>query len=147
VSRLVVSSDVATLDSLYQAQKRNMQNSPEQRKFLSISQSDTPGQSSLPRPAEGVENVIEVACSAGWLKEHIVHLAGSDATVSCASCALDACSWVHFACHGIQDPLLGTKCVFALHDGGFELGLIASQRLSMVQFAFSCRFGIERSPG
>jgi CHAT domain-containing protein/tetratricopeptide (TPR) repeat protein len=136
VSRLVVSSYVTTLDSLYQAQKRNMQNSPGQRKFLSISQPDTPGQSSLPRSAEEVEKVIEVACSAGWPKEHIIHLTGSDATVSRTSCALDACSWAHFACHGIQDPLLGTKSAFALHDGGLELGLIASKRLSMVQFAF-----------
>jgi CHAT domain-containing protein len=45
------------------------------------------------------------------------------------------------ACHGFQDPKLGIKSAFALHDGHLELTKIASKRLSNGQFAFlsACR--------
>jgi CHAT domain-containing protein len=50
--------------------------------------------------------------------------------------ALDSCSWVHFACHGYQDSILGMKSAFSLYDGHLELSKIASKRLSTGQFAF-----------
>ena len=104
-------------------------------KLLALSQSHTPGQEHLLLATEEVDSVINVASSAGWLKEDIVNLSGPDATVDCVSGALDLCSWVHFACHGMQFQTLGMNSAFALHDGGLELNQITLQRLSG-QFAF-----------
>jgi len=66
--------------------------------------------------------VIEVARSAGWPEEDILHLDGLDATINRVLRELDSSSWIHLACHGSQDPAIGTKSAFALHDGHLELG-------------------------
>jgi len=95
--------------------------------------------------------VVQIAISAGWPADNVVHLHDLNATVHCVSGALDTSSWVHFACHGSQDPALGTKSAFALHDGHLELGQIASKRLSTGQFVFlsACHAaaGLKKLPG
>jgi len=95
--------------------------------------------------------VVQVFCSSGWPQENIVWLHGLEATVNAVSNALDLCSWVHLACHGFQDPLLGMKSSFALSDGCLELGEIVSKRLSTGQFAFlsACHTasGLNNLPG
>jgi CHAT domain-containing protein len=95
---------------------------------------------------EEVDYIVQVFSSSGWLEENIVCLRGSEATMDCVSNALDTCSWVHFACHAIQDPPS-----FLLHDGHLRLSEIASKRLSMGQFAFlsACHAaaGITMLPG
>jgi len=136
VSRLVISSYVTTLQSLFQAQKKNRPVSQEQQKLLSVSQPTTPGQIFLPQTMEEVDHVTQVFRSSGWPDKHIICLQGAEATVDNVSCGLDSCSWVHFACHGSQDPVRGLKSAFLLHDGPLELGEIASKRLSIGQFAF-----------
>jgi hypothetical protein len=135
VSHIVISSYMTTLQSLFKA-KKPAQHSLAEQKFLSISQHNTPNQSSLPRSMEEVEKVVQVLSSAGWSEKDIVSLNGLDATVDRVSAALDVCSWVHFACHGMQHPSLGMKSGFALQDGNLELGQIASKRLTTGQFAF-----------
>ena len=65
--------------------------------------------------------------SAGWSEKNIDCLDDSDTTMLGISDAMNPCSWVHFACHRLQDPLLGMKNAFALNDGGLELGHIASK--------------------
>ena len=136
ISRMMISSYVTTLDSLFQAQSTNKQAASTGRsKLLALSQPKTPGHCPLPQSTPEVLRVVEAAQSAGWVREDIVHLDGSDATVDRVLDALDSCSWAHFACHGSQDPILGTKSAFALEDGCLELGQIASKQLSG-QFAF-----------
>jgi CHAT domain-containing protein len=151
VSQLVISSQVTTLGSLWELQKKNGLVVKGQQKFLSISQSDTPGKSSLPQATEEVNEVTKMFRSSGWSEEDISCLHGSEATVDRVSCSLDSCSWAHFACHGSQDPMLGTKSAFSLHDGHLELSEIASKRLSSGQFAFlsACHAasGIHHLPG
>ena len=136
VSRLVISSYITTLQSLFRVQKTNGSASKGQRKLLSISQPETPGQCVLPQTVGEVDKVAQVFISSGWSKEDIVCLNGSEATVDRVSCALNSCSWVHLACHGYQHPILGLKSAFALHDGHLELHEIASKRLSNGKFAF-----------
>ncbi|KIM78471.1 hypothetical protein PILCRDRAFT_11178 [Piloderma croceum F 1598] len=157
VSRLVISSYVTSLNSLLQAQKRHRQDTAmHSLKFLAISQPNTPNLPVLPQSIAEVDKLIKAvhvaavrsdACS----KQDIMHLDSSDATVNRVSAALDSCSWVHFACHGFQDPVLGMKSAFALHDGPLELGEIASKRLSSGQFAFlsACHAasGLKELPG
>jgi tetratricopeptide (TPR) repeat protein len=152
VSRLAISSYVTTLGSLWELRKKlNGPVAKGQQKFLSISQSDTPGESSLPQTTEEVDEVLGMFRSSGWPEEHISCLQGSDATVDSVSCVLDSCSWAHFACHGYQDPMLGMKSAFLLHDGHLGLSKIASKRLSSGQFAFlsACHAaaGIHHLPG
>ena len=136
VSRLVISSYVTTLGSLLQARKKNASAVKLQQKFLSISQSETPGESALPRTTEEVGAVAEVFRSSGWPEDDIISLHGSEATVDHVSHALDTCSWVHFACHGSQDNKLGMQSGFSLHDGDLKLSEIAPKKLSAGQFAF-----------
>jgi hypothetical protein len=157
VSRLVVSSYVTSLDSLLQAQKRHRQDSGmHSLKLLAVSQPNTPNLPVLPQSIAEVDKLVEAVHLAAvrsdtCSKEDIMHLDGSDATVNRVSVALDSCSWVHFACHGFQDPVLGMKSAFALHDGRLELGEIASKRLSNGQFAFlsACHAasGLKELPG
>jgi hypothetical protein len=136
VSRLVVSSYVTTLQSLFQAQKQKKPISERQQKLLSVSQVATPGQISLPNTIEEVDELARILHSSGWPEGDIICLRGSDATVERVSHTLDSCSWIHFACHGYQDPIQGMKSAFALHDGHLKLHEIASKRLSTGQFAF-----------
>ena len=136
VSRIVISSYVPTLESLFRAKQKSLLGSVGAPKFLTISQPNTPGQSSLPRATAEAETVVGVVSMAGWLKEDIVPLNGLDATVDCVSVALDSCSYAHFACHGIQHPTFGIRSAFALQDGNLELGQIVSKRLTNAQFAF-----------
>ncbi|KIM91726.1 hypothetical protein PILCRDRAFT_811016 [Piloderma croceum F 1598] len=150
VGHIIISSYVTTLSNLFQAWTASTPASTRQLKLLAISQPDTPGQRAIPKSTQEVQRVIEAARSAGWAQEDIVHLHGIDASVDCVSDALETCAWVHFACHGSQDPIMGTKSAFALHDGQLELGQIASKRLSG-QFAFlsACHAasGLKELPG
>jgi CHAT domain-containing protein len=84
-----------------------------------------------------VENLVQVTSSAGWLEENILSLNGLDATVDNVLAGLASCSWAHFSCHGIQQPVLGMKSAFFLQDGNLDLSQIASRRLTVAQFAFS----------
>ena len=136
VSRLVISSYVTALHSLFQAKKKYVPVSKEQQKLLCVSQPGTPGQNALPTTMEEVDEVVRMFYSSGWSKENIVCLRGSEAMVDAVSMALNSCSCVHLACHGFQDPKLGMKSAFALHDGPLELSEIASKKLLDRQFAF-----------
>jgi CHAT domain-containing protein len=105
-------------------------------RLLTVSQQNTPNQCPLPRSTEEVKRVAGMVSSAGWCEDHIVSLNDADATVLEVSEALDQCSWVHFACHGLQDPTSGMKSAFALYDGSLELAHLASKRLTHGRFAF-----------
>ena len=98
VSRLIVSSYVTTLGSLFHAQIKNTLGT-ERPTFLAISQPETPDHSPLPCSTEEVENIVGLARSVGWSENNFLHLTGADATVCRASRAMNSCSWVHFACH------------------------------------------------
>jgi CHAT domain-containing protein len=142
---------VTTLGSHCQAQNKYRQISKGQNKLLTISQPATPGQSSLPKTMEEVDEVALVFRSSGWSEQNIVCLQGSEATINAISSALDLCSWVHFACHASQDPKLGMKSAFSVHDGQLELSEIAMKKLSSGQFAFlsACQAasGLKDLPG
>ncbi|KIM83489.1 hypothetical protein PILCRDRAFT_69143 [Piloderma croceum F 1598] len=151
ISRMVISSYVTTLDSLFKAQQKFIQGSVGRQRLMAISQPNTPGQNPIPQCTQEVQSIIKGASSVGWMLEDIVALHGPDATVERVLTALDTCSWAHFACHGSQDPVLGMKSAFALHDGHLELGQIVSKQLSVGQFAFlsACyaASGLKELPG
>jgi CHAT domain-containing protein len=135
VSRLVISSYTTTLASLVQARKKTaLQEGPQQ--FLLVSHPGTQEQGLLPHTLLEVERVLEVVRSAGELSNADVHLHGPGATVAKVLSSLESCSWVHFACHGVQDVTSGVKSSFLFHDGDLTLDRIASLRVLRGQFAF-----------
>jgi CHAT domain-containing protein len=142
VSKLFVSSYVTSLSSLLQTQKRSKQVAISGLKLLAISQPNTPGLHPLPQSIVEVKRLVDAAHlaavnSVGSSQPDILHLNGSDATITRVLGTLDSFSWVHFACHGYQHPTFGMKSAFALHDGQLELGEIASKNLpNSAQFAF-----------
>jgi CHAT domain-containing protein len=156
VSQLIISSYVTSLNSLLRAWKRHRQGAVDGPKLLAVSQPNTPNLPPLPQSIVEVEKLVEAVHLAaarfdGFSKEDMMHLDRSDATISRVLGALDSCSWVHFACHGFQDPVIGMNSAFALHDGQLELSEIASKRLSKGQFAFlsACHAasGLKELPG
>jgi tetratricopeptide (TPR) repeat protein len=151
VSRLVISSYVTTLSSLFQAHKIHKEDIMGRLKLLAVSQPNTPGQDSLPLAAEEVDNVVQVVSSAGWPNEDILHLNGSDATSDRVLEELGSSSWVHLACHGMQHPTSGMSSAFSLYDGDLELSQIASKKLSTGRLAFlsACHtaVGLKTLPG
>jgi CHAT domain-containing protein len=149
-SCLVISSYVTALSSFLE-QKKTGYTVTGGLKLLILTQPKTPGQESLPLALKEGDKVVQVVSSAGWRKKDIVRLNGSDATVDRVSGALDSCSWMHFACHGVQHPTSGLDSAFALHNGHLKLSQIASKRLSTGKFAFlsACHTaaGLQRLPG
>lgn len=150
-SHLFISSYVTTLGSLLRAQKKERQTVIEKPKLLVVSQRDTPGQQLLPLSVEEADKVVKVVSLAGWQKEDIVHLDGSDATVDRVLGELDLSSWIHFACHGMQHSTSGMDSAFALNNGPLKLGQVASKKLTIGQFAFlsACHTaaGLQGLPG
>ncbi|KIJ26354.1 hypothetical protein M422DRAFT_272594 [Sphaerobolus stellatus SS14] len=81
-------------------------------RMLIVSQAKTPGQHHLPgtiKEAECIEKIIS--------SKNCIHLEGEKATVSAVLREMGKNSWVHLACHGIQNIMEPLKSSFILHDG------------------------------
>ncbi|KAJ7625961.1 CHAT domain-containing protein [Roridomyces roridus] len=61
---------------------------------------------------------------------------GERATAEAVKEQLENSSWVHFACHGTQDPHEPTKSCLLLHGGTLELGTILQMPLSNPEFVY-----------
>jgi len=99
--------------------------------LLLISQPSTPGQSSIPGTKEethAVRDMIEPT-------QKSLLLENASATISRVKEEMKAHSWVHFACHAIQDAAEPLKSGVQLHDGRLEL-LEMMQKLPKADFAF-----------
>jgi len=67
---------------------------------------------------------------------HALLLEDDAATTDKVKEEMNACSWVHFACHGIQDAEDPLKSGVHLHDGRLELLEIMRQKISNPELAF-----------
>jgi len=129
ISDYVVSSYTPTLNALINASEHH----ETRRKFrglLAVSQPNTPGQSPLPKTK--VE-LAEIQKRAG--KFMIDELEGSAASVESVLKGMGTHSWVHLACHGVQDGVEPTKSAFCLHDGRLELSMIITKSFPQADFA------------
>ena len=81
VTRIIISSYVTSLYSLFQAEKIKGPASIGRQKLLAVSQPQTLGHSPLPQSTHEVLSVIHAARSVGWSEDDVVHLHGLDATV------------------------------------------------------------------
>ncbi|TDL18361.1 hypothetical protein BD410DRAFT_701128, partial [Rickenella mellea] len=113
--------------------------------LLAVIQPSTPGASPLPG------TMHEQRC----IQEHVPTsslqiLNGSDATIATVLSGMEECSWVHLACHGIQDVSDPMKSGLLLQDGRLHLSKIIQKRITHGDFAFlsACQTatGDERRP-
>jgi CHAT domain-containing protein len=68
-------------------------------------------------------------------EEHIV-LEGKEGTKRRVTQAMEDCTWLHLACHGIQRPDEPTKSALVLEDGHLTLEEIIHLNLPKAEFAF-----------
>jgi CHAT domain-containing protein len=130
ISDYVVSSYTPTLHALINATDRHGTG----RKFrglLAVSQPHTPGQSAL--PSTTVE-LTQIQKRAGDFGVHL--LEGSAALVESVVKGMEAHSWVHLACHAVQDTVEPIRSAFCLHDGYLELATIIAKSFPDADFAF-----------
>jgi CHAT domain-containing protein len=108
---------------------------------LIVSQPETPGQPSIPgteREAAVIQSIFPQTTK--LLNRH-------EGTVAAVLEGMKAHSWVHLACHGIQDSL---NSAFLLEDGRLNLSTLMTQSLPHAEIAFlsACQTasGDERLP-
>ncbi|MFD0424486.1 CHAT domain-containing protein [Streptomyces parvus] len=88
---------------------------------LVVALAETPGAAPLPGVAREVELLGELF-PGGRL------LAGPAATVAAVGRALEAHPWVHFSCHGVNEPLDPSRSGLVLYDGRLTVSDAAAQR-------------------
>ncbi|KAF9077122.1 CHAT domain-containing protein [Rhodocollybia butyracea] len=99
--------------------------------LLAISQPATPYQSPLP------STTTELAVIQTHLQDRPIKcLADADATIEAVQDGMNTSSWLHLACHAIQNRNDPMKSAFCLHDGYLELGEIVRRSHPYAEFAF-----------
>ncbi|MFI5955299.1 CHAT domain-containing protein [Cryptosporangium sp. NPDC051539] len=111
----VVPSYTPTLRALLDARSAPRSHDPETERILVVALPDTPGS---PRLA-GV--IGERTLIRELLPDRHTLLEGPDATTANVLDALPSHRWVHFGCHGQQDPADPSGGMLALHDGGLTI--------------------------
>jgi CHAT domain-containing protein len=130
ISDYVVSSYTPTLAAIIGARESH-QARDKYRGLLAISQPSTPGQSALPNTEIELNIIKEQASKFG------VHLLrGPEASMESVIEGMEAHSWVHFACHGVQDTIEPLKSAFCLHNKRLELSTIITKSFPYADFAF-----------
>ena len=130
MSDFVVSSYTPTLNAIINA-SGDHKTRQKFRGLLAVSQPNTPGHSALP------DTKVELA----RIRQRVGHftfdpLEGPVASVNNVVKGMESHSWVHLACHAIQDRVEPTKSAFCLHDGNLELSTIITNTFPHADFAF-----------
>jgi len=102
--------------------------------LLIVTQPATPGQNPLPGTVNEANTIRDIQHQTGRL--HLTHLDDRDATVPAVLKKMSECSWIHLACHGIQDAVNPTDSAFVLIDNRLTLKEIMKQSFSHTEFAF-----------
>jgi CHAT domain-containing protein len=126
----VVSSYTPTLNALI-GRSTNHESCQRFRGLLAVIQPNTPGQSPLPNTK------VELAQIQQRAHHFSVHaLEGPTASVQNVMKGMESHSWIHLACHAMQDRVEPTRSALCLHDGNLELSTIITKSLSHADFAF-----------
>jgi CHAT domain-containing protein len=133
VSDYVVSSYTPTVTALLNKLKGSLTTKQNPISMLLISQPSTPGQIRIPGAREeshAIQNKMEAAAVRTLLLE------GASAIIAQVKTEMNSHSWVHFACHAIQDIKEPLKSGVQLHDNRLELLELMKQQLPNADFAF-----------
>lgn len=129
IFQYVVSSYTTTLTAMVESSKKPRQSSP---RILAVSQPDTPGYTALRgtvTEVEAIKTCIGDKMQCDWVNR-------DEATVDAVLKWMHECSWVHFACYGVQDPKDPMNSAFALYDGRLDLKTIMTMSLKFAEIAF-----------
>lgn len=135
----VACSYVPTLSSLVDARKRGLRRHRDRDRasILFVSQPDTPGQQPIPNTTEEMRVVRKHALGqARHLPVQCSFLEGRQATIDAVVKGMEEYSWVHFACHGVQNTADPMASAFCLYDGMLKLSSIIGKSLPNAEFAF-----------
>jgi CHAT domain-containing protein len=130
ISDYVVSSCTPTLNTLINAYE-NHKTSQKFQGLLAVSQPNTPGQLALPNTTVEVAQIEKQGSNLGI---HV--LEGPVALVESVIKGMETHSWIHLACHVIQDRVEPTSSAFYLHDGYLDLSTILTKSFPHSDFAF-----------
>jgi CHAT domain-containing protein len=114
----VVSSYTPTLSSL-PAAKRHPLKSSQTARLLTVYQPVTPGLNPLPGTVDELNAIQALRSLTAQL--HITRLDDREATVAAVLRHMKECSWIHLACHGVQDTARPTESAFHLIDNPLTL--------------------------
>jgi CHAT domain-containing protein len=128
----VVSSYTPTLTALLSA-KRHHPKSSKTTRLLTISQPATPDQNHLPGTVDEVNAIYTLQTPSNRL--HITRLDDQEATVAAVLQHMKECSWIHLACHGVQDAASPTDSAFLLFDSPLTLREIMKQSFPHTELA------------
>ncbi|KAJ7725145.1 CHAT domain-containing protein [Mycena maculata] len=121
----------ATLGSLLEAQAKKASKTQHRVGVVGVTHTGLHGANHL----KGVKEEVEKICSI--VKDpNRECLVGEEATPTAVTDLLQHCSWVHLACHGVQDLIEPTKSRLILYDGVLELETILRMPLSNAEFVF-----------
>ena len=130
ISDYVVSSYTPTLNALIH-NSMSHQTRKILRGLLAVSQPNTPGLLALPH------STVELTCILQRAHHFDVHeLEGPAAFVRNVVKGMESNSWVHLACHAIQDAVDPTKSALHLHDKNLELLAILTKQFPHAELAF-----------
>jgi CHAT domain len=130
ISDYVVSSYTPTINALIKASE-NYKMRPKFQGLLAVIQPNTPGQSALPNTYTELQYIQQQACNFG-----VQSLEGSAALVENVVKGMESCSWIHLACHAVQNTAEPTQSAFCLHDGHLELSMIITKSFAHADLAF-----------
>ncbi|KAJ7876956.1 CHAT domain-containing protein, partial [Mycena leptocephala] len=125
-----IHSYTATLGSLLEAYKR--ENCPQPKVgVVGVTHTDHTQRNYL----RGIRSEVQKICSI--IKDpELQCLEGKHATPDAVKVQLNYCSWVHLACHGVQELNQPTKSRLLLYNGDLELETIIRMPLLNADFVF-----------
>jgi CHAT domain-containing protein len=131
-SDFVVSSYTPSVAALVRSHSTsNNTSTKSSQTVVCVSQADTPSQAPLPGA------LVERDILMRKFPNAVTVLDGAHATRTSVLGAMRTHSWIHFACHGIQDIRIPTNSAFELHDGPLKLSeLMESQHAVGADLAF-----------
>ena len=132
VADFAISSYIPSLSALLNSSGRKVSKQAS-LDLLVVSQSNTPGVNSLPGTEEELQHIRKRASDFNLSYRS---LQGREATVREVLSAMKKHSWVHFACHGIQDTADPMDSGLRLSDGLLRLSDIIKEPLPNAEFAF-----------
>ena len=128
ISDFVVSSYTPTLTALLE---KPFTEKPSFRGLLGVSQPCTPGLSRLPNAQKELDLIEQLGSSL-----HIHTLLGELATMESVIEGMEQYSWVHLACHAVQDTAEPTRSALCLQNGPLTLSKIITKSFPHADLAF-----------
>ncbi|KAH0826513.1 CHAT domain-containing protein [Lanmaoa asiatica] len=133
LSDLYISSYAPTLTALVRArQKRPLDLSMEQHRFLFVGQAQAPGQNKLISVATELSNISQQVGSVAT----VTRVQDQDANIAKVGEEVNKNNFVHLACHGVPDQKHPFESGYALGDGLLKVENIMRYDLQHARFAY-----------